>query len=234
MSLAPRYGAPVPALRRLQSLSPLGPAACTAVETAAVTGERMVRQRRELLGEGKPLRAPLLILDGWAGRQRILADGRRQFIDFALPGDVIGDSAYPGAIVGAAVVTLTDVRVCPLPASEGYPDLERAYAVSRALNEARLMAQITRLGRLDARERILDLLLEFHERLSLAGLTEGDGYAIPLTQELFADALGLTSVHVNRTLQQARRTGELCWNGRRVDFPDLAGLRALLGRASAR
>jgi len=222
---------PPPALRRLQALGPLTAGASAAV-VAATAETRVVRARRELLVEGRPIATPLLLLDGWAARVRIMSDGRRQFVGFVLPGETLGHYGFAQPVASVTVTALNEVRVCPLPDSEGHPDLERAYAISRALDEAHLMAQVIRLGRLDARERILDLLLELEERLALAELAEDGGFTMPLTQEMLADALGLTSVHVNRMLQQSRRTGELRWNGRQVALPDPAALRAQVGRAA--
>ena len=80
-----------------------------------------------------------------------------------------------------------------------------AYALSAALDEHYLMAQITRLGRFSASERLIDWMLETQERLMLAGLADGNRLSVPLTQEFLADTLGLTSGHVNRTLQALRR-----------------------------
>ena len=73
--------------------------------------------------------------------------------------------------------------------------------------EERLFDQIVRIGRLTAKERVLNLLLELHDRLEAVGLAKDGRFRIPLTQENFADALGLSVVHINRTLQGLRREG---------------------------
>ena len=75
--------------------------------------------------------------------------------------------------------------------------------------EERLFDQIVRIGRLTAKERVLNLLLELYDRLDAIGLVKENTFRIPLTQEVFADALGLSVVHINRTLQQLRREGML-------------------------
>lgn len=92
--------------------------------------------------------------------------------------------------------------------------------MSQALDEAYLLDQITRLGRLNAHERIISLLLELYERLDRAGLTSNCSFEVPLTQEVLADSLGLTSVHVNRMLQQARKDGDLQWRDGLVTLYD--------------
>ena len=114
------------------------------------------------------------------------------------------------------------------------PSLGRAYAVSKAIEEAHLLAQITRLGRLNALERLGDLMLELRERLELAGQLRNGSFDVPLTQEMLSDVLGLTPVHVNRMVQQARRQGWLEWRAKRVTIKDPAALAARFGRVPTR
>jgi CRP-like cAMP-binding protein len=75
------------------------------------------------------------------------------------------------------------------------------------LEDALLLDHAVRLGRLTAFERVAHFLLELQQRLEIAGLGDRQRFPLPLTQEILADALGLSIVHVNRTLQQLRRTG---------------------------
>lgn len=222
-----------PALRRLEALSPLDQPARAAL-TAAISRAWSVSARRELVSEGHRIGESLLVLDGWAARVRQLADGRRQIMGFILPGDLVGHCGFDRAVAMTTLVGFTALSVCPLPDAALSPTLERAYAVSRAIDEANLMAQITRLGRLSAYERILDFLLEVFERLSLAGLVTDNSFVMPLTQETLGDTLGLTSVHVNRMLQQARRAGELNIHRGRVHLvrPDVTARAA--GRGPTR
>ncbi|KEQ51788.1 cyclic nucleotide-binding domain-containing protein [Sphingobium chlorophenolicum] len=83
-----------PAFRRLASLIPLDEAAMAALIDAA-SHVRQFKARSELLAEGQPLPDPLLLLNGWAARTHVMEDGRRQIIEFMLPGDVIGYSCPP-------------------------------------------------------------------------------------------------------------------------------------------
>lgn len=233
----PRLSGPAftlaPAVRRLNALAPLAESARGAIE-AALQQTVSIPIRRDLLTEGKPTGAPRIIVQGWAARVRIQVDGRRQFLSFLLPGDLIGLCAHPDPLATSTVTALTPLKVCPAPAAETCPTLATAYAMSAATEEAYLLDQIARLGRLHALERILSLLLEFDERLDLAGLAHGGTFEIPLTQEQMADALGLTSVHVNRMLQQARREAKLQWTGRSVTIHDPALLAKQIGRAPVR
>lgn len=155
----------------------------------------------------------MIIVSGWACELRILPDGRRQIFTFLLPGDTI-DARATTSIGSRGVVALTRLEVVNpgphLAADPGGRD-----AVLNALNEAalrkeeRIYDHLVRMGRLSAKERVVHLLLELFERLESVGLVRGDTFKIPLTQEVFADALGLSIVHINRTLKELRKDGSV-------------------------
>ena len=197
----------------------------------AVGRARQVKARSELSAEGRPLPEPMLLLSGWAARTRVMEDGRRQIISFLLPGDLIGHCRQTMPVAAATLVTLTPVRLCVAPDPSLSPRLAAAYAHSRALDEVYLFGQITRLGRMNAHERLEDLCLELFDRLDLAGLTEKSGFVMPITQEMVADALGMTPVHVNRMVQQSRQTQALSWRRGVLTLHDIAAMRRRVGRA---
>ena len=199
-----------PVLRKLAALASLSES-----ERSLVVGLAAHRQEfragSEIQGEGLRRTRPRLIVSGWACRSRNLSDGRRQILMFLLPGDGIGvcSEASPREQAGTtAITTVNTVDAQPVAdaiAHDECPGLKSAHAAVCALEEASLLNHIVRLGRQTAYERTAHLFLELHWRLRLSGLTDGDRFAMPLTQEVLADALGLSVVHVNRTLQQLRR-----------------------------
>lgn len=221
------------ALHRLQALAPLDAEATRALELS-LTRPIQARARRDIVTEGTPIAGPQLIASGWAARVRLLADGRRQLLSFLLPGDLIGHCYQPHPVSVSTVTALTPVELCAAPPADANPSLARAYAISHALEQAYLLEHVARLGRLNAQERIYSLLLELDERLTLSGLAVGGSFDMPLTQETLADALGLTPVHVNRMVQQARRSDELDWRGGRVHLRNPARLARALGRQPTR
>lgn len=185
--------------------------------------------RREMLTEGAPLTETRAIISGWACRQRVLSDGRRQILNFLLPGDLIGVNRHAGAAASTSILAVTEVVTCAVPDTRvGTEALARAYALAAALDEHYLLAQITRLGRLSASERLIDWMLETQERLAFAGLTIDDRLSVPLTQEFLADTLGLTSVHVNRTLQALRRQNLLTMADGTIVLHDQQRLRKMV------
>jgi CRP-like cAMP-binding protein len=171
----------------------------------------------ELLIEGDPARRPRFILSGWASNQHILSDGRRQVFNFALPGDGLGvypRMAPPALYTSVAHTPMETVDATPFleAVRQGaMPGLVKAFSAVARLEDKMLLDQILRLGRQTAYERVAHFLLEIEERLSAVGLSERRRFPLPLTQEILADALGLSVVHVNRTLQQLRRDGLIEW-----------------------
>jgi CRP-like cAMP-binding protein len=222
-----------PAIRRLSALAPLDEDAHLALGLA-IRKSRTVAPRRELLVEGAEIKERLLILNGWAARFRQLEDGRKQIVSLLLPGDLVGLCDQEQPLATASITAITSLEVCAVPDRTASHALARAYALSRALDDAYLTAQVVRLGRMNAYERIADLMLELLERMELAGLAQTGRYHLPLTQEALADMLGLTSVHVNRTLQAMRRTGEVSWKGRDLSIASPSSLYRQIGRARPR
>lgn len=219
------------ALQRLQAIAPLDEVSVGALRKA-IDEATPAPLRRELLSEGHEITGKRLMVSGWAARVRLLADGRRQLISFLVPGDLFGNCGHPRPLAVSTVLALTNVATADAP--DGPQGLHEAYEMSRAIEEAHLLSQITRLGRLSALERIADLLLELYERLSLAGLAENGRFSLPLTQETVADALGLTSVHLSRTLQLARRNNEFDWRDGQVILNDPGALARMVGRSPVR
>lgn len=224
---------PSPLATRFSRLAPLAPAELDALGQAE-RNQRRSPARREMVALGDPVRERRALVSGWAGRQRVLADGRRPILGVLLPGDLLGMGQHRNPIAPTSIVAITEVMTVPLPAAAPGSALAEAYARSVALEEFHNLAQFTRLRRLDAYERIADWLLETRERLAHAGLTVGGHFPLPMTQEILADTLGLTSVHVNRTLQAMRRDGLLVFQDKMMLLPDPERLATLVEYRPAR
>jgi len=165
----------------------------------------------ELVVEGQALNRPCLLLEGWVVRQRVLSDGRRQIFSFVLPGDGLGLCARSDGVALHNSLALTPVTVAPMPLLNQRLQSGRKSVLSDtawdmvSVEESCLVNHVMRLGRQSAYERLIHLLLEFHDRLKACGAAEGNSFVMPFTQEVLSDALGLSTVHTNRTLQQLRR-----------------------------
>ncbi len=224
-----------PALLRLQRIAMLDQGAMGALQQA--TERRRYAssfQSQELLREGEVITAPLLMLSGWAARVKILPDGRRQILNFLLPGELFGLGRHADPCASCSIVAISSVSYCHAPRASFGSALDTAYAMNQALDEAYMAAAVVRLGRMNARERLCDLFLELLERLRLSGSATGDSYAFPVTQEMLGDTLGMTSVHVNRSLQSLRRAEELRLASGRLTLPQPEALAMRIGRAPIR
>lgn len=152
------------------------------------------------------------IVSGWACELRVLADGRRQIFSFAVPGDVVVsrpvNANNPCSLVALTNLECADVAQTLGRASEPEKsEILRAMERALSLSEERRYEHILRLGRRSASHRLADLLLELRNRLDHLGMVDESGFSLPLTQEHLADALGLSVVHVNRSLKALRQGG---------------------------
>ena len=199
-------------LRRLARYADLSPAEVALLESLPLAPQD-VGTGTELIVEGRLLDTPRLLLSGWGCQFRMLPDGRRQIFDFILPGDMYGLCLRPQAIALTTAITLTPAQIADASAlwiaikdrSNEFPGLADACHTTASLEEAYLLNQLVRVGRQTAYERTAHLLLEIHDRLNAVGLADAGTIPMPLTQETIADALGLSVVHLNRTLQLLRR-----------------------------
>jgi len=201
-----------PVVRRLTAYATLSEADEALVRAL---GDRRERHApgEELIGEGQPARRARFVVAGWAACQRVLPDGRRQIFRLILPGDGLGLHERGSPAVPWTVVALTALETVDAQALVEAAEAGRSTALSQALvgaalsEEQLLLDHLVRLGQQTAYERVAHFLLELQRRLQVAGLGDSRRFPLPLTQEILADALGLSIVHVNRTLQQLRREG---------------------------
>lgn len=174
-----------------------------------------------------------VIVDGWAARRRTLPDGRRQIFNLLLPGDVVvprrglGCSDGPTALTLVETVDFGALRIAARNDADLLAGLSRAQDSAAAHEDVLVYDQIVRLGQQNAVERCAHLFLELYRRLVDVGLARGGSYALPLKQEHLGDVLGMTHVHLNRTLQRMRSEGLIeLGNGRLslLSIPKLASL----------
>jgi len=188
---------------------------------------------RDLIVAGERHAEIYIVHDGWLLRSRLLHDGRRQIVDFVLPGDIVGMEACLFGRSLYAVTTITSVSLAVMSldqvehASARSPEFSKALLWSAVCRAAILGEHLIDAARRTAYERVGHLLLELFVRLRRAGRAAGMSFDLPLTQRHIGDALGLTTVHVNRTLSALRKDGLISLADRRVTILDLAALSRL-------
>ncbi|MEA3040550.1 MAG: hypothetical protein QOC65_39, partial [Sphingomonadales bacterium] len=197
-----------PLVVKLQTVTDL-PADDIAALNEVCRDARELGARRNIIREGDRPEHVHLIVDGWAARYKLLADGARQITAFLIPGDLcdlhvtmLGEMDHSISTIGRATIAFIPRK--EMEALAARPNIAHAFWWSTLVDEAVLRAWIVNVGRRDAYEAIGHLMCELYVRLHNVGRAADFRYELPLTQEEIADALGLTSVHVNRVLQRMR------------------------------
>jgi CRP-like cAMP-binding protein len=193
---------------------------------------REVAARRDLIREGDPPKAVNLILEGWACRYKTLPDGRRQIVSLFIPGDLCDLNIYILKEMDHNIGAITGLRVAEIAREDferlmiEHPRITQALFWNELVTVAIQREWTLNVGQRTAYERIAHLLCEMFLRLETVGLTDGDSCNFPLTQVDLADATGLTAVHVNRTLQELRRSGLIELQSKTLVIPDFKALKA--------
>lgn len=221
-----------PFVRRLQHYVELSAADLDGLD-GIIDGELSIRRRRDLIMDGYEYRKLCFVAEGYAIRYKLLRNGKRQILNVVLPGDIIG---FPGSFFERAtysVIATTDLRmhVCSLDAYVRLCYRRPQFALALAwvgVQEATTYAEhIIDVGRRTPVERVSHFLLELHARLLAVGRAEVDSFTMPFSQEVMADALGLSVPHLNRTLQKLRADKLIADRERVFEIVDAAALQAL-------
>jgi CRP-like cAMP-binding protein len=172
-----------------------------------------------------------ILASGFAYRQKLTGDGSRQIVALHIPGDALDFqnlfldvSDHSIQMLTRAEVAFVTIRDLQVLARER-PSVGHAILVKILVEASIFREWVLNVGRRDARMRVAHLLCELGVRLDVEGLAENYGYDLPMTQEQLADAVGLTPVHVNRTLKALESEGLILRSKRAVSFPDWKRLR---------
>lgn len=221
-------------LRRLSAVCSLSLEARDAVVRAFQQG-RAVPARDAIVRDGSRENLVKVLTSGFACRYIYLAAGRRQITSFILPGDicdfgfVAASPASQGVVALApSVVTVADLdRFADLV--DAHPEVMTAVLRCIAIEQRSTQERLASLGGRNALHRVGHLLCELHYRFDQVGLVrDGHAFDLPLTQAELGVALGLSTVHVNRTVQTLRKLGLALWRERLVILPDPGALAALV------
>lgn len=188
---------------------------------------RFVEARRDLVSEGdKPLFVHL-VLDGWACRYKQLPDGKRQIVSLFVPGDFCDINVYILKAMDHSIAAITRLKVATITPDDmnaltsSRPRITQALWWHELVTAAVQREWTLNIGQRSAYERLAHLLVELYIRLNAVGRANDGRCDFPLTQNDLADATGLTSVHVNRTLQELRRDGLIELERKQLQILDL-------------
>ena len=175
-----------------------------------------------------------VIRSGWATSIRVTSDGKMTTSEVIVPGDFIGEAFLSKDGVFRSIRAMTDVEYCGFDANFirnlifSRRDLMEAI-IDVGINVAQMLRErVHDLGGRDAEGRIVSLMVGLYDRLKERGLLNGEEMPFPLRQQDIADALGLSPVHVNRTLQQLRKLDVISLEGRVLRVANVDRMRDMV------
>ncbi|RYG31274.1 MAG: Crp/Fnr family transcriptional regulator [Burkholderiales bacterium] len=167
-----------------------------------------ISANRPIVKENERCPQLYLVESGWVFKSRGLASGRRQIVNYALPGDILCADSLLFKSSGFDLTARTSVSVIRIEAPQGaelferHPGLAAAIAWTMGQEDSILAERVVSLGRRDSLEKLAHALCELEARLSAIGMMRGKTIELPLNQEDFADILGISVIHVNRTFRR--------------------------------
>ena len=197
------------------------------------TGEMTAEPGAVILSEGAHSAHLFTLLSGWAFRFKMLEDGRRQILNYLLPGDLVG---LQGSVIGEmehSVEALSPLVLCVFQRDRldelfrNHPGLSFDVTWLAAREERMLDDHLLSLGRRSAMERAAYLIAFLYHRAASVGLMSDPNIYIPITQLHVADTLGLSIVHTNKTLRKLADRKLIRWLDRSCEVLDVAGLMEL-------
>lgn len=180
------------------------------------------------------------VLRGWAFRYKMLDDGRRQILNYALPGDLLGVQGALMREMEHSVEALTPLTLCVFPRSKlwelysRFPSLAFDITWLCSREEQLIDENLLSVGRRTALERTAHVLLHLFERAHEAGLTSNGAIQFPFTQQHLADTLGMSLVHTNKTLKRLTASHAIRWKERVFELRDRRALAQMAGEDAVR
>lgn len=219
-------------LRKLRARDDISEAEERAVR-AAVTVPVHLPADRIAIRMGEELSASTILLEGMMCRFKDLRNGERQITELHVAGDFVDLHSFTLKKLDHSIMTITPCTMVTMPharlaeITEQHPHLTRVYWFHTNLDAAIHREWELSLGRRNALAKVATLFCELHVRLGIVGLGDGTEYALPLTQTDLAECLGLTQIHVNRTLRELREQKLVEFRNGRVRILDIKALAAV-------
>ncbi len=198
-----------PFLAKLEALSPLSPADREAVG-AALSNIRSFSAQTDLAREGDMPTHVHVLLEGFACQYKLVEGGKRQIVSYLVPGDLCDSHASYLDVMDHSILTLAESKIALISREalrslfDNHPAVLRAFLCATLVSESVSRAWLANMGRRSPDKRIGHLLCELLLRLRAVGLAHNNWFSLPITQADLADTMGLSTVHVNRTLQDLK------------------------------
>lgn len=212
-------------IRKLDSIAPLAPEEKAALLRLPLR-LKAVAVDQDIVREGDTPFENCLIVEGFACRYNTTAEGTRQIPSFHISGDLPDLPSLHLEVMDTSIGTVTPCRVGFIQHEDlwrlcmRHPRIAAAFWRETLIEGAIFREWVVNAGRRETYNRMAHVFCEMLVRLRAVGLVEGYACDLPITQGEFADALGVTTVHVNRVLQEMRADGLIELNGDRLNIPD--------------
>jgi CRP-like cAMP-binding protein len=209
MPPAPNHFAATKLIRKLESIATLTDEERQAIWSLPVRIHHL-DARQDIVRDGDQPTHCCLVLDGWTCRYKLLSEGKRQIFAFHIAGDIPDLQSLHIHTMDHSLATLTKATVAFIPheslreLTAGHPNIAALLWRDTLIDAGIFRAWMVGMGRRSAYEQVAHLFCELYLKLQAVGLAEGYRCSMPITQVDLADALGLTSVHVNRVLKDMR------------------------------
>ncbi|MER9316023.1 Crp/Fnr family transcriptional regulator [Mesorhizobium sp. M0659] len=216
-------------IRKLQTISDLREADIGVLKGIPIQ-EKEYSANHDLVREGDRPVYSFIVLDGLVGSTKHTGEGKRQITSFFVAGDIPDLHGLHLSVMDCNFSTLTSARVGFMrhdtlrAVCDQHPRIATAFWRSTLIDAAIYREWVINVGRREAYTRMAHILCELIFRLRSMGRIEDHVADIPITQAALGDALGLSTVHVNRMLQELRRRGLIATSGSKVHALDWAGL----------
>jgi CRP-like cAMP-binding protein len=196
-------------IRKLESIATLSNEERQAIENLPVRIHNL-NARQDIVRDGDKPSHCCLVLEGWTYRYKLLSEGKRQIFSFHVPGDIPDLQSLHIHTMDHSLATVTKATVAFIPhesmreLAARFPSIASIFWRDTLIDAGIFREWMIGMGRRSAYERIAHLFCEMYLKLQAVGLAEDYRCPMPITQVDLADALGLTSVHVNRVLKDMR------------------------------
>lgn len=216
--------------RRLEAIGTVSDEQRYALETLS-TRERQAFRGQDLVREGDKPSECMLVLSGFLYSYKAMANGNRQIVSFHVPGDMPDLQSLFIKTMDFSIASSTTSTVVAIPHDDlrkrlrDRPDLVDMFWRDTLITAAIFRTWVMATGRLEASEHLAHVLCELYARYEAVGLTQDKSFALPVTQAELADAMGLSAVHANRTIQALRAEGMVEMEAGNVTILDLKRLQ---------
>jgi CRP-like cAMP-binding protein len=196
----------------------------------AVDEVRSIPGHTDIIRQGDRPTRSILLLSGMVTRYAELPDGKRQITALHVPGDFVDLHSFPLKIMDHSVATVTASRIALFThaaierITETMPHLTRMLWMLTLIDGSRHRQWIAAMGTLPAVQRTAHLICELGLRMTRDGTNPPQSLRLPITQIEFAETLGLSAVHTNRTIKTLKARGLISWSRDEVRILDWDGL----------